>query len=130
VSEDQLQFTYELEPGEFKIFTSEFVDPIFTSTEGPGIPAEIPSQAYLYPSYPNPFNPATTIHYSLTSPMNVSVTIHDLLGREVLMVQETTFQASGEYRIDMDASSLGSGVYLLRLQTGAGVQTQKITLIK
>jgi hypothetical protein len=62
--------------------------------------------------------------------MNVSVTIHDLLGREVLMVQETTFQASGEYRIDMDASSLGSGVYLLRLQTGAGVQTQKITLIK
>ena len=130
VSEDQLQFTYELEPGEFKIFTSEFVDPIFTSTEGPSIPAEIPSQVYLYPSYPNPFNPATTIHYSLTSPMNVSVTIHDLLGREVLMVQETTFQASGEYRIDMDASSLGSGVYLLRLQTGAGVQTQKITLIK
>lgn len=130
VSGDNLQFTYTLAPAEFKVFTSEYVDPIYTSTDLTVPDAEIPVAVELHSSYPNPFNPITTVRYTLAKPATVSLTVHDLLGRTVMTLQPPTKQPSGSYTAELDASDWSSGIYLIRLTTPDGWHSQKITLLK
>lgn len=89
---------------------------------------------YLYQNFPNPFNPATTISYSVPSVNNklVSLKIFDILGNEVatLVDQEqavgihyTTFNSS-------DYINLTSGIYFCRLEIGDFSQTRKMILLK
>lgn len=83
----------------------------------------------LYQNYPNPFNPSTKISYSIPEQSNVSLKIFDVLGREIsTLVNEE--QASGNYTIEFDASSLKSGVYFYRLQNGSFSETKKFILLK
>jgi len=83
----------------------------------------------LSEAYPNPFNPTTTIIYSIPQPNNVTLKIFDVLGREVsTLVNE--FQTEGRYQVQFNASSLASGIYFYRLQTGSYVQTKKLIIAK
>lgn len=72
------------------------------------------SQYSLLQNYPNPFNPTTTIPFTIPIRSSVTVTIHDLLGRQV----ETVFDdvvGPGEHRVLFDATNLSSGIYFYRL---------------
>ena len=76
---------------------------------------ELPGTFELLGSYPNPFNPSTTIRYNLEVPAEVSVQVYDVLGRLVLQTPAQT-RAPGvglEYRID--ATDWASGVYLYKV---------------
>lgn len=84
---------------------------------------------HLYDNYPNPFNPSTTIRYSIPNDGNVSLVIYDALGREVMKLFEGE-KSKGEYSVDFDASNLGTGVYFYRLVTNDFVQTKKMMLLK
>ena len=89
----------------------------------------VPKQFTLSQNYPNPFNPNTTIKFELPRTSNVTLTVHDILGREVsLLVNER--QAAGVHEVKFDASGLASGVYLYRLQTGDFTQTKRLLLLK
>ncbi|MBK9096606.1 MAG: T9SS type A sorting domain-containing protein [bacterium] len=89
----------------------------------------IPDTYVLYQSYPNPFNPTTTIKYSLPNSDVVSLKVFDILGREVaVLVNE--YKPSGTYAAEFNASEFASGVYFYRLQSGNFVQTKKMVLIK
>ncbi len=89
----------------------------------------IPTQFVLQPNYPNPFNPSTKITYAVPSPRPVRLSVIDLLGREVrILVDER--QAAGWHTVTFDASALSSGMYLLRIQAGPEVRTQKMLLLK
>ncbi len=89
----------------------------------------------LEQNYPNPFNPSTTIEYTVpyvetlraTSP-HVTLKIYDTLGREIetLVSKE---QEPGNYEVKFDASSLSSGIYFYKLQTGDFVETKKMVLL-
>ena len=90
---------------------------------------ETPNTFSLENNYPNPFNPQTTIRYSLPEAAHVKLQVFDLTGRNVAsLVNEV--QTEGEYAIDFDASNLPSGVYVYRLEANDFQQTKKMTLLK
>jgi len=79
--------------------------------------------------WPNPFNPATTISYSLPSSTGVRITICDVLGREVDRLVDG-FREAGEHRITWTARQSPSGVYFLRIETERQSRSAKIILVK
>lgn len=84
--------------------------------------------------HPNPFNPMTTISFSLDVPTSGSLTIHDVSGRLVATVASGDFLA-GEHTVrwtgvDTGGRALSSGVYLARLQTSAGDVSRKLNLVR
>ena len=90
---------------------------------------DIPRTFSLSPNYPNPFNPATTIGYTLPQASHVSLKVYDALGREVASLVEE-FQPQGAYSRSFDASDLISGVYFVTLAAGDFVQSMPVVLMK
>ena len=89
----------------------------------------IPKEFSLLQNYPNPFNPRTTIKYSIPQTSFVSITVYDILGREVSkLVNEE--KLSGSYEVQFDGSKLSSGVYFYRLHAGDYFKTKKLMLLK
>ncbi len=83
----------------------------------------------LQQNYPNPFNPITTIKYQIPELSSVTLKVYDVLGSEVAtLINEE--KPSGSYEVDFDASTLPSGIYFYRLQTGSFVETKKMVLMK
>ena len=79
--------------------------------------------------YPNPFNPATTMRYSISKTSSVKLTVYDLSGREVAtLVNEE--KPAGTYTIPWNAAHLSSGVYFSRLTADKFSQVKKMMLIK
>ncbi len=83
----------------------------------------------LSQNYPNPFNPSTQIQYTLMKPGLVTLKVYDILGRVVkTLVNE--YQVQGSHTINFNASSLASGVYFYKLQSGAFQNVKKMMLLK
>jgi len=93
-----------------------------------------PASFALYQNYPNPWNPSSRIRYTLFEAGWVSLTLHDLLGRQVAtLVRER--QSPGNYEVEVSKSltrggDLPSGTYLYRMQCGGFHQTRRMVLIK
>ncbi|HLF15371.1 MAG TPA: T9SS type A sorting domain-containing protein [Bacteroidota bacterium] len=83
----------------------------------------------LFSNYPNPFNPSTTIIYSLPAPGFVTVKIFDGLGREVTTLVNETRQ-TGQYKETWNSAAFPSGVYFCRLQAGDYHYVIKMVLMK
>lgn len=90
---------------------------------------EAVERSELLASYPNPFNPATTIHYRLQNTSYVKIEVFDVAGRKVGVLADGMMQ-TGEYRVRFDAQNLASGIYIVRFQNENQVDLRKITLIK
>lgn len=83
----------------------------------------------LSQNFPNPFNPVTSIQYSIPQRSNVTLKVYDVLGNEVkTLVNEE--KDRGVYSVNFDASGLASGMYLYRLQAGSFVETKKMILLR
>ncbi len=90
---------------------------------------EIPKQTFIDQNYPNPFNPSTTIQYGVSEAADVTLSVYNIIGRRVaVLVQEP--KNPGYYSISFNASSLSSGIYFYRFETGSFIETKKLTLIK
>ena len=90
---------------------------------------ETPTKLKLEQNYPNPFNPSTNIEYSVPNNTVVSLQVFDITGRLVkTLVNER--KAAGSYTVSFNSSSLASGVYFYRIQTGSNTISKKMTLIK
>jgi len=87
------------------------------------------SEYRLYPNYPNPFNPATTIAFDLAEAGHVSLRVYDVMGREVAVLVNGNLPA-GRHREAFDAQGLPSGVYLYKLTSGSFTDMQKMVLLK
>ena len=83
----------------------------------------------LLSNYPNPFNPSTTISYSIPELSFVTLKVYNILGKEVAtIVNEQT--ASGSYAKTFNASNLSSGSYIYRLNAGSYSESKRTLLIK
>ena len=83
----------------------------------------------LEKNYPNPFNPTTTIEYSIGIAGPAKLMIYDILGREVVsLVNE--YKQVGRHKVMWNASTMSSGVYFYRLETPTFTKTQKMILMK
>lgn len=92
-------------------------------------PQQLPMEARLFPVYPNPFNPSTTISYYLPAAAPVTLDVFNVLGRKVQTLLDG-WQEAGVSSAPFDARSLASGVYIVRLQTGGAVRTTKMLLLR
>ena len=92
------------------------------------------SSYHLYDAYPNPFNPSTNIKYNLKHDSQVKITIYDQRGRLINTLIDKK-EKSGVKSIrwngkNTKSQSVGSGMYLYRIQAGTFNQTKKLVLIK
>jgi len=86
-------------------------------------------QYSLSQNFPNPFNPTTTIKYSIKDPGFVKLEVYDILGRKVeTLVNEE--KVEGDYEANFNGRNLSSGVYIYRLTSGTFSQVKKMQLIK
>ena len=88
----------------------------------------IPGEYSLEQNYPNPFNPSTAINFSLAVDSKVSLKVFNILGQEVSTLLSKNISA-GKHKIDFNASSLNSGVYLYKLEA-AGIDGSNYSSIK
>jgi len=80
-------------------------------------------------NYPNPFNPSTTIRFTISDFGITILKVYDVLGNEVAtLVNEE--KPIGSYAVEFDATTLPSGIYFYRLQAGNFVETKKMVLMK
>ena len=94
----------------------------------------VPTDFMLGQNYPNPFNPRTVIQYEVPTLGHVTITIYDILGREVIQLVNG-IQEPGYKTIIWDAKnegefSVGAGLYFYQLKTAAYVNTKKMILVR
>jgi photosystem II stability/assembly factor-like uncharacterized protein len=93
------------------------------------ISTEVPDNYSLHQNYPNPFNPSTNIKFEILKNENVTLTIYDMLGREISTLVNEKLQP-GTYEVTFDGSNLPSGAYFYKLTSGNFVETKKMLMIK
>ncbi|MGM0459382.1 MAG: alpha-amylase family glycosyl hydrolase [Bacteroidota bacterium] len=125
--------TFELQPGEVRIYTSDEITPaedgVFVSTEESAQP-DRPQRFRLRPNYPNPFNPTTNITYELPENTSVRLDVYDAVGRRVATLVNRDNHPSGSHTVQFDASQFSSGIYFARMESGGQTHIQKMSLIK
>jgi hypothetical protein len=92
-------------------------------------PPAQPAVFTLHPAYPNPFNPSTTLSYTLDHPMQIELSVYNLLGQQVRTLA-FGLQEAGEHSVPFTAGEMASGVYFVRLEAGGRAETQKVVLIR
>jgi hypothetical protein len=90
---------------------------------------QLPVEYSLEQNFPNPFNPSTTIRYSLPEEGFVKLVIYNMLGEEIVTLVNST-QKAGRYEVAFNAENLSSGVYLYRLETSDFTISRKLILLK
>ena len=95
----------------------------------------IPKNYKLEQAYPNPFNPSTTIRFSIKESEKVRLEIYDIRGRLVNSVIDSEYMNAGTYESKWNAQNnlgekVASGIYIARLTTGNFMQSIKLNLLK
>ena len=90
---------------------------------------DLPAAPVQVSAYPNPFNPATTLAFSVDRRGEVEVLIHDLRGALVARVFRGEMEA-GAHEVTWRADGLPSGVYLATVRAGAAMRTTQVSLVK
>lgn len=109
--------------------TSTAVDP-----DDPSMVRSMADSRLLGPATPNPFNPRTSIHYTMPAAGPVRLEVYDLGGRLVSRLVQG-HQGAGHHIVEWDGRDdtgrgLSSGVFFYRLVTGDAVETRKMTMLK
>jgi hypothetical protein len=95
---------------------------------------ELPKTYGLFQNYPNPFNPETTIRYQIPDAVHVSLIIYNMMGQAVKKLVDSQ-QNAGYYEAvwngkDKGGLSLGSGMYVVRIEAGKFSSMRKIVMIR
>ncbi|NOZ08301.1 MAG: T9SS type A sorting domain-containing protein [FCB group bacterium] len=90
---------------------------------------DIPTGTTISAAYPNPFNPVTTIEYTIPDETDVEIAIFNLQGKEVETLVRNT-QPGNHYSVSWNAVNYASGIYWARIRLGPTVETRKLILLK
>ncbi|HEX76458.1 MAG TPA: T9SS type A sorting domain-containing protein [Dehalococcoidia bacterium] len=88
-----------------------------------------PAEFSLGQNRPNPFNPTTTIDYSLPQESHVKIAVYNTLGQQVDVLVDAV-QPTGHHSLGWDASGLASGVYFYRIETEGYTESKRMFLLK
>ena len=89
----------------------------------------LPKEFTLSPTYPNPFNPTTTLSFALPVTSNVLLEVYDINGRLINELIKSNIDA-GYHSVIWNADNNTSGVYFVKMVAGDFVNTQKLMLVK
>ncbi|MCE1190165.1 MAG: T9SS type A sorting domain-containing protein [Ignavibacteria bacterium] len=84
----------------------------------------------LADAYPNPFNPSTTVSFSLMQTGNVTLKVYNVMGQVVKTVIDNEARTAGEHSVRVNMSNMSSGVYMYTLTQGSSSITKKFVLMK
>ncbi|HMB91294.1 MAG TPA: right-handed parallel beta-helix repeat-containing protein, partial [Rhodothermales bacterium] len=122
--------------GEFVVTATDPATGLFaTARVGNGVPVaveektNVPTDFHLAPNYPNPFNPETTIAYTLPQQEHIRLIIYNVLGREVAVLVDGV-QPAGTHQAPFDARGFASGIYFYRMTTAHFSQTRTMVLLR
>lgn len=95
---------------------------------------EVPAEFVLHSNFPNPFNPSTTIRYSIAKKSAVKLVVFNIEGQEILTLQDA-LKPSGNYEtqwngFDQLGNQVSAGMYFCRLETGGFSQTIKMVYLR
>lgn len=132
ITVSDVNMSVSLLPGEFKIYTT-----VKLPTPEAGIATsilekdenEMPVDFNLDQNFPNPFNPSTTISFTIPSSGMVNLAVYNSIG-ELVKVLVNEQMAQGRYTTNFDASDLSSGIYFYRLVSDGTVLSKKMILLK
>jgi hypothetical protein len=106
------------------------IDEMIVANSASEVTVSMPSSIEIVGAYPNPFNPSTTVSVSVNDATNATIMAYDIAGRSVGVVFDGVLDA-GMTSVTWNASSLPSGVYILKLSTPDGsASMQKVMLMK
>jgi hypothetical protein len=106
-----------------------FSPPRAFSTAGQPPATPLPNEFALEQNYPNPFNPETKIRFAVPEAASVSLRVYDLIGREVMQLQEGVLPA-GRYEVTVHSTGMSSGVYFYVFKAGSYVETRRMVLLR
>ncbi len=89
----------------------------------------IPEKIHLFNPYPNPFNPTTTIEFSIPQTEFVTVKVYNIVGHEIITLINDEL-STGNHSIKWDGRRQPSGLYFVQIESGSFVQTRKMVLLK
>jgi len=92
--------------------------------------SQIPDEFSLKGVYPNPFNPSTTVKFSLSKAGNVDLKIYNIMGQLIKTVLDNEFKDAGSYEFRVSMDDFASGIYLVSLTQGNQKATKKMVLLK
>ncbi len=110
-------------------FDSPPTDVMVASSSGKEVSVNMVNKFTLNGNYPNPFNPETTISYSLDADAEVQLGVYNVSGQQIDELVRSHHEA-GSYNFTWDASEYPSGMYLVRLSNDVNTLTHKIMLMK
>jgi hypothetical protein len=123
---------YELDPAaddaQVDIYGAMYSGTAFTGVSRDGS-AGSPTGFVLSPNHPNPFNPTTTVEFTLSSSQKATVRVLDVLGREVARLAEGNLY-TGTHRFIWDGGRAASGVYFCVVESGAYRASVKMVLMR
>jgi len=94
----------------------------------------VPLKYELSQNYPNPFNPTTQIQFEIPENQKVTLTVYDILGRNICTIVNSEMNAGKYTKIwdgrDNSGSEVASGIYFYRLQTDNFVKVRKMVLVR
>ena len=122
IAQDDSDGQYETACNEIFEFTLRF--------ESLGIEdALVPDTYVLGDSYPNPFNPVTTIEYGLPEASTIELSVYDIHGKLIKTLDQGS-KVAGYYSIEWNAQNVPTGTYFIRMITNEYTATRKVSLIK
>ena len=116
---DSIEFTSDMSIG-------NAIEPVVFSQIASDV---VVTEYALNSAYPTPFNPTTTIGYSVVDAGHVTVSVYDMAGRLVDEIVNN-WQEAGEQSVVWNASGYPSGIYFVKLEAGSFAASQKIVLVK
>ena len=105
-----------------------FFDDMFLAVQ-PRSDEIMPTECILHQNYPNPFNASTSIQFDTKFIRHVTLTVFDILGREIATLMNQTLPA-GTHTVSWNAEKQPSGIYLYRLESGNFSEVKKLLLLK
>ena len=101
----------------------------FIHVDTPTAADGVPRSFGLAPAYPNPFNPATTLAFSLPAEARVTLAVYDATGRRVATLADGVY-AAGRHEVAWRPVDLSSGVYCARLRAGGRTTVTRLVLLE
>ncbi len=122
-----------LAPGNYKWFVengSRSWSRVASSERHLTVVLDLPETFALHQNFPNPFNPVTTIRYSLQESGVAKLAVYNLLGQKVVTLIDNEEKSSGDHGLTFDAGNLPSGIYYYRLESASFTETRKMLLLR
>lgn len=94
------------------------------------VTVEVPDQYIVYPAYPNPFNPQTTLGFATATQQFVHVEVFNAVGQKIQTLFQGMVEPNTVNQVSFKAEGLSSGAYLVRISGTNFIHTQKLTLAK